>query len=50
MNTTTSTTAIVIFAIVVGFTLGLSFYLGRKAKDSSGYFAAHGQIRGLLTA
>ncbi len=44
MNTTTSTTAIVIFAIVVGFTLGLSFYLGRKAKDSSGYFAAHGQI------
>ncbi len=44
MNTSTSTTAIVIFAIVVGFTLGLSFYLGRKAKDSSGYFAAHGQI------
>jgi cation/acetate symporter len=39
-----SVTAVVIFVIVVGFTLGLSFYLGRKATDSSGYFAAHGQI------
>jgi cation/acetate symporter len=39
-----SITAVVIFVIVVGFTLGLSFYLGRKATDSSGYFAAHGQI------
>lgn len=39
-----SITAIVIFMIVVGFTLGLSFYLGRRAQDSSGYFAAHGQI------
>ena len=25
-------------------TVGLSFYLGRKAKSSEGYFAAHGQI------
>ncbi len=39
-----STLAIVIFMLFVGVTLGLSFYLGRKAKSSSGYFAAHGQI------
>lgn len=44
MTEGTSYTAVAIFSIVVGFTLGLSFYLGRKAKDSSGYFAAHGQI------
>lgn len=44
MSDSTSKTAIIIFSIVVGFTLWLSFYLGRKAKDSSGYFAAHGQI------
>ena len=36
--------AIGIFLLFVGFTLGLSFYLGRKAKSSEGYFAAHGQI------
>ena len=36
--------AIGIFVLFVGFTLGLSFYLGRKAKSSEGYFAAHGQI------
>lgn len=36
--------AISIFLAVVGFTLGLSFYMGRRAKDASGYFAAHGQI------
>ena len=36
--------AIVIFFIFVGLTLGISFYLGRKAKSSAGYFAAHGQI------
>jgi cation/acetate symporter len=35
---------IAIFAAFVGFTLGLSFWLGRKAKTSSGYFAAHGQV------
>lgn len=44
MIAVTSVTAVAIFSVVVGFTLGLSFYLGRKAKDSSGYFAAHGQI------
>ena len=39
-----STTAIVVFLLFVGFVLGISFYLGRKAKSAQGYFAAHGQI------
>ena len=39
-----STIAVVAFFVFVGLTLGLSFYLGRKAKSSQGYFAAHGQI------
>jgi cation/acetate symporter len=39
-----SFSAVAVFGLFVAFTLGLSFYLGRKAKDSSGYFAAHGQI------
>ncbi len=33
-----------IFLAFVGFTLGLSFWLGRKAKTSGGYFAAHGEV------
>ena len=36
--------AIIIFFAFVGGALGLSFFLGRKAKSSEGYFAAHGQI------
>lgn len=36
--------AVLIFAAFVALTLGLSFYLGGKAKSSEGYFAAHGQI------
>lgn len=36
--------AIVLFLAFVGFTLGLSFWLGRKGQSSEGYFAAHGQI------
>ncbi len=36
--------AVLIFFAFVGFTLGLSFWLGGKAKSSEGYFAAHGQI------
>lgn len=36
--------AVVIFCLFVGITLGLSFFLGRKAKSSAGYFAAHGEI------
>lgn len=39
-----SVLAVVAFFAFVGITLGLSFYLGRKAKSSEGYFAAHGQI------
>jgi len=40
----TSYKAIAIFFAFVAVTLGLSFYLGGKAKSSQGYFAAHGQI------
>ncbi len=36
--------AVLIFFVFVGGTVGLSFFLGRKAKTSEGYFAAHGQI------
>ena len=36
--------AVVVFFAFVGATVGLSFYLGRKAKSSEGYFAAHGEI------
>ncbi len=36
--------AIVIFIIFVVFVIGLSLYLGSKAKTSSGYYAAGGQI------
>lgn len=39
-----STLSLVLFAAFVGVTLGLSLYLGRRAKSSEGYFAAHGQI------
>jgi cation/acetate symporter len=39
-----STIAVVFFFVFVAITLGLSFYLGSKAKSSEGYFAAHGQI------
>ena len=36
--------AVIVFFAFVGLTLGISFYLGRKAKSPQGYFAAHGQI------
>lgn len=36
--------AITIFGVFVAVTLGLSFYVGGRAKSSQGYFAAHGQI------
>jgi len=39
-----ATEAVILFFLFVGFTLGLSFWLGRKAKSTAGYFAAHGQI------
>jgi len=40
----TSYTAIVVFLIFAGAVLGISFYLGRRAKSASGYFAAGGSI------
>ena len=36
--------AVAIFFLFVAITLGISFYLGSKAKSSQGYFAAHGEI------
>ena len=39
-----SVVATVVFLVFVGITLGLSFFLGNKAKSSQGYFAAHGEI------
>ncbi len=39
-----SVLAITVFVLFVAGTIGLSFYLGRKATSSEGYFAAHGQI------
>src|SRR4029079_17900663 len=36
--------AIAVFVFFVGIVLGISFYLGRRAKSERGYFAAHGQI------
>ncbi|MFK8114847.1 MAG: cation acetate symporter [Rubripirellula sp.] len=36
--------AVVVFLAFVVGTVGLSFFLGRKATSSEGYFAAHGQI------
>jgi cation/acetate symporter len=44
MTDDTSWQAVLLFVAFVGFTLGLSFWLGRKAKSAEGYFAAHGQI------
>ena len=35
---------VVLFLFFVGLVLGLSFYFARKAKTSSGYFAAGGTI------
>ena len=39
-----SAIGIVVFFVFVVITLGLSFYLGSRAKSSQGYFAAHGEI------
>jgi cation/acetate symporter len=40
----TSGLAIAVFLAFVAITLGISFYFGKKARSSAGYFAAHGQI------
>lgn len=39
-----SVVAVAVFLLFVGITLGLSFFLGKRAKSSQGYFAAHGEI------
>jgi cation/acetate symporter len=39
-----SSTAVAIFALFVVITLGLSFYLGRRARTSAGYYAAGGGV------
>jgi cation/acetate symporter len=39
-----SSQAFTVFLFFVVLVLGLSFYLGAKAKSAQGYFAAHGQI------
>ncbi|MSR51751.1 MAG: cation acetate symporter [Gemmataceae bacterium] len=36
--------AVVVFALFVLFTLGISFYLGRRTRTASGYFAAGGHV------
>jgi cation/acetate symporter len=36
--------AFTVFAIFVAFVLGISFYLGKRAKSARGYFAAHGEV------
>jgi cation/acetate symporter len=40
----TSWVAVVVFLIFAGSVLGISFYLGSRAKSASGYFAAGGGI------
>jgi cation/acetate symporter len=44
MNHEPTILAIVIFALIVAATLGISFYMGAKAKSARGYFAASGEI------
>ena len=44
MHYESNISAISIFAFFVAFVLGLSFWLGRKAKSAKGYYAAHGEI------
>ena len=39
-----SSTAVLVFALFVAFTLGISFWFASKTKSSQGYFAAHGSI------
>ena len=40
--------AIGVFALFVAIVLGISFYLGSKAKSAKGYYAAHGEIPWLV--
>ncbi len=40
--------AIGVFAFFVAIVLGISFYLGSKARSAQGYYAAHGEIPWLV--
>ena len=44
----TSYSAVGVFAFFVAVVLGISFYLGAKAKSAKGYYAAHGEIPWLV--
>lgn len=44
MSHSVSPISLLVFLLFVGLTLGLSFFLGRRAGSAQGYFAAHGQI------
>ncbi len=44
MNYSASPISIGVFGFFVAVVLGISFYLGRKAKSAKGYYAAHGEI------
>src|SRR6266568_2845987 len=44
MHYSSNPVAISIFLGFVAVVLGLSFYLGRRAKSAKGYYAAHGEI------
>lgn len=44
----TSYVAVGVFAFFVALVLGISFYLGAKAKSAQGYYAAHGEIPWLV--
>ena len=44
MNNGINPQAVLVFAVIVGLTLALSFYLGARAKSAKGFFAAGGDI------
>ncbi len=44
----TSFAALAVFGFFVAVVLGISFYLGSKAKSAAGYYAAHGEIPWLV--
>ena len=44
MTYETSLLSVAVFALFVAVTLGLSFYLGAKARSAKGYYTAGGEI------
>ena len=44
MNYTSSPLALAIFLLFVGVVVGISFYMGAKAKSAKGFFAAGGGV------